>query len=850
MHDFIAFASSKGFQISDPKLNGELIRFANNGEPRSNSWYIGWINQIQNEEHVIAQIGSWRTGESYQYSSNNKISNNDKLKLRNELAKARAAYKKEKENRQREAALKANTMWREAGTLADAAYLKDKCLPHTFGAKFKKNNGALLIPMRDMKGFLHGLQMIFEDGSKRFLKGQRVTDTFFFIGDNVDPSKPVIVCEGYATGATIHMATELPVFCAFSADNLINVCKNLKKKYPQFKIAVCGDDDKKTEGNPGVTAANKAAKAVSGIAIFPKFDNDTGTDFNDLMKTKSINAVKTCILTALKVETRHALPIAPSHEVKDREGKTNYKKEINMSPVFLPLGFDNRVHFFYTHGSKSIIPISNYSETEILKIAPMDYWNSLYLNDNGKLNFSCIKNDLIRMIEKRGVFDKSKIRATGVWQDNKRIVVNTGMQLFFDGKESDYNTVKSVYTYIRSSHTIDWNPQRIPLAKKDSTLLIDICKLFQWEHDRSAFLLAGWIAVSRIAGALNIRPHVWLTGGSGTGKSTVMNDLVEPCLGFKSSRLFFQGGSTEAGIRQTVANNSIPIIFDEFETNDESTRLRYLAIIELFRQSWSATGGKIAKGTSEGKAIDFDLSFAALVSSIRVMIHNDADLSRFSILELKPHNDNEEHWKDLEQKLASIDSEFGERLFMRSVAMIETINISYQILKTVISRTVSQRVGQQVGMLLAGFFSLMSDTPITEPLAVRLVGIMELNTDDLREDRKADEFKCLEHLLSAKCPYIDEHGCHQSHNTIYELLKHPSEYKYKGLRNIGIGIESEFILIANQHMELKKIFQGTQWVDWKRSLKRIQGAEMKKTTTTFGNKISRFYRVPKCIFLQ
>ena len=843
---FIEFAESKGFQLTDPKPTGELIRFANQGESRENSWYICW----KHRNHVIAQIGSWKTGKSYQYSSSNKISKEDKEKLRAELTRARNRYNAEKLNRQKEAAAKAHHLWKEAVHLTDAAYLKKKGLPHTFGAKFKKGNGAILVPMRGIDGTLHGLQMIFEDGTKRFLKGQKVSRTFFFIGKEIDTEKPVCVCEGYATGATIHLATGYPVFCAFSADNMVKVARALKRKYPEFKLLICGDNDRNTEGNPGLTAMEKAAKSVNGIYVYPEFNGDEGTDFNDLMQQEDLSAVKEQILTALDPSP---MPTElgknkTSHQYTRQDNNEKSKKERNTHFMFLPLGFDNKTHFFYVNDSYSVVSINSYSETEILKLAPLSYWEGLYANDSGKLKVSEIKDDLIRMIHKKGLFDKSKVRATGVWIDRCHVVVNTGTKLYVNGRLTGYNDFKSAFIYIRSIFKIDYNPGRKPLSKEDGHLLVDICKEFHWENNRSAYLLAGWIAIARIAGALKIRPHIWLTGGSGTGKSTVMNDLIEPCLGFKGSRLFFQGGSTEAGIRQTVSHNAIPIIFDEFETNDEQTKLRYLAIIELFRQSWSSTGGKIAKGTAEGKALDFDLSFAVLVSSIRVMIQNDADLSRFSICELKPHGNDEVHWEALEQKLNKLDEDFGERIFLRSCALIETINLSYKTLKRVISQKVSQRCGQQYGMLLAGFYSLISDEPISLQFAEHLVDQMNLNSEDMQEDRTTDEMKCLEHLLTSKVSYTDIHGCTHTNNTVIELLKEPNEMKYKGLRNIGVVVESEYILVANQHTELKKIFSGTQWVDWKRSLKRLPGTFSKKTTTTFGSKVSRSTVIPKKVF--
>ncbi len=45
----------------------------------------------------------------------------------------------------------------------------------------------------------------------------------------------------------------------------------------------CADNDRKTEGNPGLTAATAAAKETGARLAVPEFPEDAiGSDFNDL----------------------------------------------------------------------------------------------------------------------------------------------------------------------------------------------------------------------------------------------------------------------------------------------------------------------------------------------------------------------------------------------------------------------------------------------------------------------------------------------------------------------------------------------------------------------------------------
>jgi putative DNA primase/helicase len=93
----------------------------------------------------------------------------------------------------------------------------------------------------------------------------------------------VYVAEGFATAATLHLATHKPVLAAFSTHNLEPVAKALRRQRHGVRIIVAADNDRFTQGNPGITAGRMAARAVGADLIFPEFPPGVpGTDFNDL----------------------------------------------------------------------------------------------------------------------------------------------------------------------------------------------------------------------------------------------------------------------------------------------------------------------------------------------------------------------------------------------------------------------------------------------------------------------------------------------------------------------------------------------------------------------------------------
>ncbi|MCY1187830.1 hypothetical protein D9M73_288620 [compost metagenome] len=76
------------------------------------------------------------------------------------------------------------------------------------------------------------------------------------------------------------------------AANLLPVAHRLQRQHPDAVLIVAGDDDRMTEGNPGRTAADKAAATLGCGTIFPPWCGSeplTLSDFNDLRQWQEAN---------------------------------------------------------------------------------------------------------------------------------------------------------------------------------------------------------------------------------------------------------------------------------------------------------------------------------------------------------------------------------------------------------------------------------------------------------------------------------------------------------------------------------------------------------------------------------
>ncbi|MGF7151308.1 hypothetical protein FHS96_004971 [Sphingomonas zeicaulis] len=173
-----------------------------------------------------------------------------------------------------------------------------------------------------------------------------------------------------------------------------------------------------------------------------------------------------------------------------------------------------------------------------------------------------------------------------------------------------------------------------PVTTRVGEDLLGLIRTWHWERGTlDALLMLGWIAAASVCGALEWRPAVWVTGGRGTGKSTLQK-VVELVMG--TNGLLQAADVTEAWVRQTLKMRTLPIALDELEAEGDDRRAQ--SIIKLARLA--ASGAKMGRGGSDHVAHDFTMRSSFLFSSILIPPLNSADRSRMAILELQPIPEN------------------------------------------------------------------------------------------------------------------------------------------------------------------------------------------------------------------
>lgn len=288
-------------------------------------WYVlHELTDRSSNQVIVGSYGVWRGDDKgelkIELGKDFRLDKEEVAAIRVRQAADRKRAVAQRKREAQRAARRAAGGWAKALTApptdAPVDYLQRKGVA-AHGLRYSES-GALIVPIQDNNAGICGLQFILPANHPRkkktgrdkeyWPKGIAKRGGYYLFGGS--PSPILLMCEGYATAATLFEATGYPVAVAFDANNLLPVGENLRKRYASAKILICADDDylqrckqcgkhanisipacshcgKPHENhNPGVHSAQTAALAIDGKVVKPTFPADRQgkklTDFNDL----------------------------------------------------------------------------------------------------------------------------------------------------------------------------------------------------------------------------------------------------------------------------------------------------------------------------------------------------------------------------------------------------------------------------------------------------------------------------------------------------------------------------------------------------------------------------------------
>lgn len=514
---------------------------------------------------------------------------------------------------------------------------------------------------------------------------------------------------------------------------------------------------------------------------------------------------------------------------------------------FVLLGFSGDDYYYQPKGSGQVTRLTRagHNSTSLFGVAPIEHWKKAYPRFNKDGDFIGIDwqqcySDLFAEQHEVGCYDPSRIRGVGAWWDDGRTVFHLGDRLVVDG----------VKHCIKEPHASDFIYQRLPkrvgpgaaepLTDQEGASLLGIAERFHWETPASGLLLAGWVALAPICGALEWRPHIWISAVSGSGKTTVFNEYITPLI--TDVVLKVKGNTTEAGIRQRLKSDALPVMFDEAESNEKADITRIQSVLSLARVASSEGDGDTLKGSASSEAIMFNVRSMFVLSSVNTALKQGADRNRFSLLILRTPDDlsaeeKADHWAGLGADLAShITKDTGKRLLARMINLIPVVRAAAEVFSSVAAIEFnSARTGDQVGTLLAGAWALQNTHAPSVDEAKAMIRCAVWDSHGGRPDEAGgDQGDCLQTILQSRLRVevelieTDSLGSIKSsrlttvNRTVSELISVvqgaegacrlvTKEAAAEELGRNGLKVAGEFLVISNVAKGIKQMLRDTQW---------------------------------------
>ena len=392
------------------------------------------------------------------------------------------------------------------------------------------------------------------------------------------------------------------------------------------------------------------------------------------------------------------------------------------NPYFRCLGNLGGVNYFMSLRSGEVFEIgpSQMRPPFFLHLAPGEFWIDRFpgvpdRNGNIRTDWEAVTNAIIKVSFYVGKWDPRKAVGQGAWIDKGRVVFNTGSQLWVEGAKTmlprEFDG-ELQYTLGQSCEMPDFDAP-FSVESAEPRQFLDLIGRLNWSPEMrriSVMSLFGWLCIGPICGVLGWRPHLWLDGERGAGKSWVINHLIKPVLG--DYAITVKADSSESGLRNTLNGLAFPLIFDEAEAEREDDKARIGKIIRLARHSASPDNAFVAQGVPGGGGQKhFAIASTFLMCSITPQLEQAADRTRFARARLGKGLGHHDFVEKVEMPAKDLlTPEFSRRMIARIVMRAKDMAKVFDHMERGLrARNIEARMADVYGTFLAGAWLLLED---------------------------------------------------------------------------------------------------------------------------------------------
>lgn len=518
--------------------------------------------------------------------------------------------------------------------------------------------------------------------------------------------------------------------------------------------------------------------------------------------------------------------------------------EILSDQPFTALGYDGNRYYYYSFLLQKIVSLTpvEHRKENLFALAPHSYWVKIY--GDKKESWTLATDAMIQTCAAEGLFDPQNVIGRGIWLIDGKGITHYGDKVLIGDKKY---SPKEIPRHIAKKKVFEVGaPLQLgdPDDTADFTQIEFILSQLSFQTPNASLLIAGWVVCAMAAGALHWRPHMWVTGKAGSGKSAVVN-TVKRLLGNCGEH--YTGETTEAGIRQDLKHDCRAVTYDEAEPKTHQAQIALQKILNLFRQASSDETAKIAKGTVSGKGINFRIRSCAMLGSVNPLLTEEPDKTRFFVAEMGKPMEKKEFvkWEFNMQKVFS--QGFQAALHTRISQNIVTLAANAKTFSSVLAeRFQNNRAGDQYGTLIAGAYLLTSTELINAEYASDWVKDTKFPADEILVDDESDEMELWNYMLERMIPFKKQYGDKviNMDRPLAELIEasfgdyKALEYSYKdaeialSYKGIKTVVENgvKYVAISTNHSGLADLISRSRFagLEWSPILRRIKGAIVSK----------------------
>lgn len=537
------------------------------------------------------------------------------------------------------------------------------------------------------------------------------------------------------------------------------------------------------------------------------------------------------------------------------KAKSKYKVHI--------LGFSPEGLYYYQSsmtGHIVALTAAQHVEMNFYAIVPdPTYWKQPEIGGSSEgMSWKRAARNMMLQCHNQGYYWKSETRGSGIFLDKGRIVVNLGSTLLVCEKGGSDFVVTSTAEF--RGEFIYASPSRVTLpeaaTKAELNTVLPLMQKLPFESPGGALILIGAIVAGYMAGALDWRPHFWMTGPAATGKSSIMNLVLGALQPYRGA--YFKGDTSAAGIRDATKNSSGMVLVDELEkmsgTNEKLGGLNIVrrvdAMIEMMRSSSETSTASTAKGDPNGKGRQDQIRCCAFFSSIFPGVELPQDFRRFCFIRLSNKGSKTKkgllEWENTREELKqTFTHDFAMKLYSWAAYNSRYILDLVKFFRSAMI-TFSKDSGEcdQWATTLACAWALtrFQVTPSTQDVLDMFNACYDTREDDLKDRAELDHGRRAMGVLRTTIPPGERFNIGEQIESATNALLRGGlvpEGVEGWLDRYGIHVVAEgekrdiFIIIAANHSQLGKIMSSGGYSAYVQPLLTYHGAVRGMSDYTF-----------------